>query len=285
MPDLNDYQFRRRDEANTGLGSGSDSRTALIVGGLVVVLLVAIGWYFYSRPEAPAATTAGTSPEAPEPVSSTPTPPLGAEPEDVDVPALPESDPVVRTLVRTMSSHPMTLRWLATDGLIRNFTVVVDNIANGKTPARQVPTLKPSAPFAVQGSQGELRVDPVSYERYNDLADAVDSVDPQAAARVYSTLKPRIEEASQELGSPQPFDQTLERAIVRILRTPVDAGDQGLRPKGAEGFSYANPDYEGLTSAQKLLIRMGPRNARLVQNKLREIALALGIPADHLPAR
>jgi hypothetical protein len=29
---------------------------------------------------------------------------------------------------------------------------------------------------------------------------------------------------------------------------------------------------------------MGPRNARVIKAKLREIAIALGIPATHLPA-
>jgi Protein of unknown function (DUF3014) len=283
MSDLNDYQFRRRDELNPDLDSGGRSRTIMILGGLVAVVLVALGWYYFAhRSSAP--ESASGSPELSAPSPATPSPPLGAEPEDVDVPALPESDPLVRTLVRTMSSHPVTVRWLATDGLIRNFTVVVDNIANGKSPARQIQALKPSGSFTAQGTADALRVDPASFQRYDDLAAAVDSVDAQAAARVYSTLKPRIEEASRELGNPQSFDETLEKALVRLLRTPVDAQEQLLRPKGAEGYQYVDPKYEGLSSAQKLLIRMGPRNARMVQNKLREIALALGIPPDHLPS-
>lgn len=285
MADLNEYQFRRRDELDADPGAGGRSRVAIIVGAIVILALLAGSWYYFSGRADPADTVASSgSPELAEPTPSAPSPPLGANPEDVDVPPLPESDPLVRTLVRTMSAHPMTVRWLATDGLIRNFTVVVDNIANGKTPAKQVPTLKPGGSFTVQGSSDAMRVDPASFERYNDLAAAVDSVDPQAAARVYSTLKPRIQEASGELGSQQPFDQTLERALIRLLRTPVDAQDRQLQLKGAEGYQYADPQYEGLSSAQKLLIRMGPRNARLVQNKLREIALALGIPADHLPS-
>jgi hypothetical protein len=282
MPDLNDYQYRREDPL-IGPEPDGRSRVAWIVGILIVLALLAGGYYWYSRRSAPAPVQSQAASGA-QPSSSSPPAALGGEPEYVDVPPLGESDPVVRTLVRTMSSHPEVLKWLATDGLIRNFTVVVDNIANGRTPAKHVPSLKPSGAFTVQREGDTVRVDPASYERYNDLAQAVDSVDPQAAARVYSTLKPRIEEASRELGAPQPFDQTLEQAIIRLLRTPVDLQDQPLELKGAEGYRYANPDYESLSSAQKQLIRMGPRNARIVQNKLREIALALGIPADRLPS-
>ena len=40
---------------------------------------------------------------------------------------------------------------------------------------------------------------------------------------------------------------------------------------------------ESLTNAQKQLLRMGPRNVKLIQAKLREVAVALGIPASRLP--
>ena len=60
----------------------------------------------------------------------------------------------------------------------------------------------------------------------------MDSVDPAGAARLYTVLKPRIDEAYAELGSDVPFDRTLERAIVMLLRAPVLDGVQ-LDPKGS----------------------------------------------------
>lgn len=50
------------------------------------------------------------------------------------------------------------------------------------------------------------------------------------------------------------------------------------------GHGFADPDLEALPAAQKQLLRMGPRNVRIIQSSLREIALALGIPAERLPA-
>ena len=58
--------------------------------------------------------------------------------------------------------------------------------------------------------------------------------------------------------------------------------DPQVRPKGADAYEYVDPSLESLSSAQKVLMRMGPQNARVVQDKLREIGLALGIPADEL---
>jgi hypothetical protein len=80
-----------------------------------------------------------------------------------------------------------------------------------------------------------------------------------------------------------PFDRTLERAIVMLLRAPVLQGDVALNPQGGV-FSFEDPRVEQLTAAQKQLVRMGPRNARIIKDRLRAIALALGIPAERLPA-
>jgi hypothetical protein len=55
-----------------------------------------------------------------------------------------------------------------------------------------------------------------------------------------------------------------------------------LQPRGI-GYAFEDPRLEGLTSAQKQLLRFGPENARRVQASLHRLALALGIPAERLP--
>jgi hypothetical protein len=49
-------------------------------------------------------------------------------------------------------------------------------------------------------------------------------------------------------------------------------------------YQFTDPRLERLSGAQKQLLRMGPRNVRIVQDKLREVARALRIPADRLPS-
>jgi hypothetical protein len=67
-----------------------------------------------------------------------------------------------------------------------------------------------------------------------------------------------------------------------LLETPVVEGDVRLVTRGAL-YAYADPRLEALLPAQKQLVRTGPRNTRLMQAKLREIALALGLTEDRLP--
>ena len=280
MSDLGDYRLDS--------GPGPEPRRPaptwpIWVATALVLLLVALGAYvWYSRRSHPASEQA--SAPAAQPQARSPTPPLGASGENIDLPPLGESDGLVRELVGRLSAHPSVVAWLAGDGLIRNATVAVQNVAAGQTPSRHVQRLVPKAPFEIRGSAGELTVDPRSYERYNWIADGVASLDAQGMARLYGTLKPRVEEAYAELGSPEPgVDAAIERAIVVLLETPVVEGDVRLVTRGAL-YAYADPRLEGLSPAQKQLLRTGPRNTRAMQEKLREIALALGIASDRLPA-
>ena len=59
---------------------------------------------------------------------------------------------------------------------------------------------------------------------------------------------------------------------------PVLRDDVELVPH-AIGFRYADPKLEALTAAQKQFLRIGPRNVRIVQEKLRELQPALAAPA------
>jgi hypothetical protein len=282
MNDLPEYEFRRTVSEPSAPTRAAWRSTPLWV---IVAALVASGaaayFAFVWRPRPAPTQVAGSSPKA-----STTTPPplsLGGSAERVTLPSLDASDTLVRTLVQALSESPAIMAWLPTNGNIRNFTVVVANIADGVTPAKHVSVWRPSARFRIVNDAGGSYMDPRGYARYTAIADAVASVDPVAAARLYATLKPRIEEAHRELGSADTsFDRTLERAIVALLKTPVLENPIRLKPKGI-GYAYVDERLESLTAPEKQLLRMGPRNVGIIRRGLRSIALALGIPASHLP--
>jgi Protein of unknown function (DUF3014) len=269
MDELSDYELEKTEEESSPAASGTArSRTWWIIAGLIVAAGVpAYFWYPRNAPDAPAAT-------APTVAYRPLTAPVNAPPT-IEVPPLDQSDALVRRLVGTLSSHPLVLAWLATPNLIRTFTVAVENVANGATPARHVRVLRPAAPFRVVDEGEVLRIDPRSYERYNGLADVIASIDTQGATTLYATLKPRIEEAYQELGRTDGFDTALENAIRALVSAPVPGPTVPLVYKGALN-AFADPGLEQLTAAQKQLLRMGPRNVRLIQLKLRDVGAALG---------
>jgi hypothetical protein len=221
-----------------------------------------------------------STPRAGAPASgTTPT----AEPE-VRLPALDESDPTLQALANRFSTHPKLPVWLATTGLVRRFVVVVDNIAEGVNPRRHLASLAPEAAFKVSRqktgggrdqSQERVVVDASGYERYDLIADVFASLDAKAVAEIYRTMKPLVEEAYRELGaSESKFDERLSRAFEVLLETPIVEGEIEIELL-VTTYAYVDLELEDLTPAQKQLLRMGPRNVALIQDKLREVAVEL----------
>lgn len=252
-----------------------------IAAGAMAVAAGVAAYLLLWRPRGPAGeptpTRTATEQAVDEPAA------LGAAAPPMALPPLAESDELVRTVVRELSSHPTLVAWLATDGIVRGFVAGVDNVAEGRTPAAHARALAPAQGFQVRDRGGDLFVDPRSYERYDRAGALVAEIDAQGAARAYTILKPLLDEAYRELGYPdRRFDATLERAVAHLLETPVVDGPVELVPDGI-AFAYADRSLEALSAAQKQLLRMGPRNMQIVQSKLREIAVALGIPEGRLP--
>jgi Protein of unknown function (DUF3014) len=227
--------------------------------------------------EAPVRTTTE------QPVKDAASGPAPEPGENIPLPPLDVTDPVVRKLVGHLSSHPRVAAWLATDDLLRNFTVVTLNIAEGKTPVRHLKAQAPPAKFRARATSTGPYLDPQNYQRYDAYADAVGELDARGTARLYRTLRPRIVEAFAEQGIPEEkVDGVLERAIAHLLATPVVESDVALKQKTIS-YALADERLESLSSAQKQLLRMGPRNVKIIQAKLRDIALYLGIPQTKLP--
>ena len=278
MLDPSEYPLEKTSAPASGPAPRRVPTPWLLAAGVVLAGGAAV-WFFVTGRQTPppaAEQTAGLA--APPPAPRTLCDATAAN----DLPSLNDSDALVGRLVGALSTHPRVTAWLATDHLIRNFTVVVENVSTGASPAKHLRPLRPSVAFRAIDTRGVPFMDPRGYARYAPIADGVDSVDAQAAARLCATLKPRLNEAYAELGREGSFDEALERAVVALLRTPALSANVGLEPKGAL-YAFTDEALEGLTPAQKHLARMGARNVRVIQDKLRQIALAIGIPRERLP--
>jgi hypothetical protein len=234
---------------------------------ILVALIGAVAYFIYGRQPLPPEQAAEQRPV----VTDTPAPP--SEP----LPALDGSDALIRQLVGQFSSHPQLVSWLATPDLVRTFVALVDKIAIGASPAKNAAFAKPKQPFEVTGSGPTLQPSQASYDRYNSLASVVDSVNAEGAAKAYARIKPLCEQAYRDLGyADGDFDKKMSLALGRLLDTPVPDGPIELRSTSV-AYQFADPDLESLSSSQKQLLRMGPRNMRTVQNKLREFVKAAGL--------
>jgi hypothetical protein len=254
--------------------AGRQRRYLVPLAALTVLALALGGAYYYLR--APTDT-----PAAPAPAARV-EPSQRDREEAISLPPLDQTDALVRELVERLSSHPVIAAWLTTDGLIVNFAAVTTRVANRESVAQELRMIGPVAPFRPRASREDLFVDPSSYQRYDRYAGAVSSVDARGAARLYGTLKPRIDDAFRRISPEGEFDSVMRRAIVELLSVPIVDGEIELVPHGIV-YGFADPRLQALSPAQKHLLRMGPRNTQAIQSKLRDIADYLAIPASVLP--
>jgi len=230
----------------------------LVVGGAAI-------YWLRSRPAPEPAAVPAAAPAA-VPAPSAPTGPP------------PPVDPArVRSLLEAVSPSALFRSWVAQGELLRRWVVVTDNVAQGESPRKQLGFLAPRGSFAVVERGQRLLVAPASYQRYDEIADAVASVDAQLLARVYRELHPVLEAAYRALGYPAAsLDQATAKALRRILAAPVPPGEVAVVGKGGI-YLFADPRLESLGEVEKHLLRMGPRNERLVQAKARDLLQALAL--------
>ncbi len=243
----------------------------LALAGIAAIGLLAVLYLVFRTPEAP-----GPTPTPPSITVPAPTPAPSATP--VVLPPLDESDELVRQLVAALSANPELGRWIAQNDLVRTLTVVTVNVAIGESPRPHLLFLAPKTRFAPTRVGRSLIPDPAGFVGYDVMADAIASLDPATTAQSYRITEPLFEVAFKDLGMPEVrFRAMLDRAITNLLAVPVLAAEIDLVPH-ATTFRYANPRYEQLSPAQKQFLRMGPRNVKLIQSKLREIQAALAAP-------
>ncbi|CAN5718876.1 DUF3014 domain-containing protein [soil metagenome] len=246
-----------------------------VVLALVMLLLVGGAAWFWLRsgPDRPTDwapsdfDTAAAGPEAEPPPSFVDAPPL-------DLPELEASDEFVRRLVSALSAHPRLAAWLATDALIQRFVGTVVDLAGGFHPAEHVPFLRPEASFAVRETGGRTVIAESSYARYDLHAAVVQSLDTEGSVRLFRQLRPLVDEAWAERGLPGTFDDALELAFQNLLAVQVPAEPpEVVEVEGV--WPFADPELESRRGAAKALLRMGPDNARRVQEKLRDVQVLL----------
>jgi Protein of unknown function (DUF3014) len=212
--------------------------------------------------------------------ASPPAPPTAAAqaPAPTAAPPAPATGPVrPRALLEAVSASPLFRRTLGEGDSLRRLAILTDNLAEGVSPREQLGFLAPHGAFTVADRGGETVIAHASYARYDAFADLVASVDAKAAAAAYRPLHALLEAAYRALGYPDAsLDAVVARALRRIEAAPVRDGDVVVEPEGGL-FEFADPRLRESGEVEKHLLRMGPRNTRILQAKARALDEALGL--------
>jgi hypothetical protein len=256
---------------------------------VIVAVVIAAGFYWLKQaepkkpliPERPLVI-----PEANVTVSSTAVssvapietyePPVTVSEEPL--PDLNESDLDIQSALDQLNVNGL-MALLVPEHVLRKFVLAVNNVSEGKVNYEYRPVVSPPPPFAVETFSivvndviaEQARVSANNFPRYQPYVTALTALDPVLAANVYRRFYPLLEQAFAELGLKKPnFHSVLIAAIDNVLAAPEANGDLLLvQPKIF--YQYADPVLEQLPQTHKLMLRMGPDNARQVKSSLRAL--------------
>ena len=253
--------------------------SAVIVGAA----LIGVGAYYRFRSPQPAPAQPAQTPAPPQqsaaPIPATPPaaaiehpiPASGGQAASTTLPSLDGSDPTVIDALTKLMGQPAVSRLLVPKAIIRHVVVTVDNLPRAKVAADLRPVQPTPGQTIVNQQGGTTFLGQRNYARYTPFVDAVQAMSMKSLAALYFRLYPLFQQAYQSLGYPnQYFNDRLVAAIDSMLATPQVQGPVPL-VQGKVFWQFANPQLEALPAGQKLLLRMGPQNATVIESQLRKL--------------
>lgn len=267
-----------------------DKKPGGVVPGVILLIVAAGGWFYWQYSQEPPATPDTQILRLPD-LSGTDNP-GGAAAENIgsainsgdglaldhvelpeqpfSLPALGSSDQPFRDAMLGVSA---TLSpWLQADQLIRKYLLIANDFSQGLRLEKHMRFLKQAEPFAVEKAANGVFISKQSYQRYDQLAAAIDAMDARAAGKVCRQFKPLLLEVFAEFGYPaeRPLEDLFLKSAAQILAAPIMEEPIALK-KHLVYYKYADAKLEALSPVARQMLRMGPDNTRIIQNKVRQL--------------
>ncbi len=275
-----------------------------IIGAIVVLAAVA-AYYFFNvyQPAEPEADTLApvavvepvVEPEVPVETDSATVldteflPAPEAETEEVPLPMLTESDPVVLESLDGLVGESAVQRYVVGDNVISRVVATIDMLGSRQVPGVVQAVSGPESGFEVSVNDNpetiitneegdpipQYIIDPANYARYTPYVELLEEADTADLIENYRSMYPLFQEAYRQMGyADADFDSRLVEIIDDLLATPDISGPLNL-VKPEAFFLFTDPDLESRSAGQKILLRMGNENATRVKAKLAEIKAGL----------
>jgi hypothetical protein len=219
-----------------------------------------------------------TIPDVPDPPPEKKTAPAIAYPlpdvgnSNEPLPVLDNSDNALSAALTKL--HRRLGEWLVTERLARNIVATIDNLPREEVSTRIRP-VKPIPGKFITAREGALHIAPENDERYRKYVRMFEESDPEQVVALYLRFYPIFQKAYQELGYPDRyFNDQVVAVIDHLLDAPEPEGEVALtQPKVL--FEFADPELQRASAGHKVMMRIGPDNARRVKTHLKKVRAKL----------
>lgn len=204
----------------------------------------------------------------PAPIAMQPTEPSPARPP---LPKLTESDGFVLDSISSLLGNKALMKLFVGNRVIHDIVATVDNLPQRQVPSKIMPFNSPSGRFLTSGTGENLTISPKNAVRYTNYVKLAEAVDAKKLVGLYVALYPLFQQSYTELGYPNKnFNDQLNDTLDDLLDTPdLKEPIKLVQPKYF--YQYADPDTEALSIGERIMLRLGNKNLKIVRNKLNEI--------------
>jgi len=221
---------------------------------------------------------------APMPIEAqAPAAPIAAPPVTEVQPKIPPApvvseetgDQYARESIDAVNGGKALAQFVAGDYVVERAVAIIDALRRGEVPYKLLPVGKPSTTFPISDNGLRVTLDTAGFSRYDGFAQWVGGLNTPALVSLLNDYEMIATQALTRMGVTD-FDirSAVLAATTQILSTPQVAVDAELMRREAN-WVYMDPELEALSSLQKQVLRMGPENADIVQQKARDIRGAL----------
>lgn len=247
---------------------------------LLLVVIAGAAWYFF-RPQAPEEHPSVVSTPIAETVTVEPTVshpvediPVAEEPPPEPLPTLAESDqPLLDALMEMLGAEVLEQLFMS-EQVISRIVTTIDALDSRQLAPLVMPVRPPSGNFQTLGGE-VITIHSDNAARYEPYVRVAFALDMQRMVDLYVYYYPLFQQAYDDLGyTGRHFNDRLVEIIDHLLATPRPREELKLvKPEAV--YLFEDPDLEALSAGQKLLLRIGTRNAAVILGKLQELRAAI----------
>lgn len=244
-------------------------KNPVLIGAIAVILGGGIAAYFYWQHGLPKPEPVQVQAPQPKPVVRQVIETPAASPP---LPALAESDNFMLDTLAGLVGNKSVMKLFHTEKIIRNIVTTIDNLPRSHAPMNVMPVERAPGVFVTAGKvESELTISPKNAARYAPYLSLAEAIDTGKLVEIYVRLYPLFQQAYEELGYPKKyFNDRLIEALDNLLDTPAIMEPVRLVQPHVL-YQFADPELEGRSIGQRMLMRAGSQNVTRIKAKLREI--------------
>lgn len=243
---------------------------------IAILIIGAIAGYFYwQHTQQPAPQLAETQIPPPPPMTETPNPAVRQVIEvpvtEQPLPELAESDSLMLDALAGFIGNKSLMSLFRTEQIIHNIVATIDNLPSERAPMKTMPIEPASGKFTAVNSEGDLIISPKNAARYKSYIGFAEAINAKDLVGLYIRLYPLFQQAYEELGyQGKYFNDRMMIALDDLLASPdIEEPVRLVQPKFY--YQFADAGLEKRSIGQRILMRIGSNNEKIIKAKLEEI--------------